>query len=165
MAAESDAVIAALGAELSGAEGLASRRAGSELDSLDLTTNDATLDFDGVDLDLARFKENPRVKRALEEGKDLRVYSREIEAELAALEQQCVSDYVALAAPGSAGVSATPGSGNLDAEVDSLSLLHSQLAGCDEILASMEGMLTHFQADLANISGEIQTLQEKSNGM
>ncbi len=66
---------------------------------------------------------------------------------------------VSLARPGSGGESSS------DPGADSLSALHGQLASCDGILATMESMLTHFQADLSAISGEIQSLQEKSYGM
>ncbi len=57
---------------------------------LDLTTSD--IDFDGVDSDLARFQQDPLVMEALRAGVDLRAYSKGIEADLAALEQQCVND-------------------------------------------------------------------------
>lgn len=43
--------------------------------------------------------------------------------------------------------------------------LHQQISSCDNILQSMEQMLSAFQADLGNISGEIQSLQEQSMSM
>ena len=40
-----------------------------------------------------------------------------------------------------------------------------QIETCDNILASMEGMLGKFQGDLGNISAEIRSLQEQSQSM
>ena len=40
-----------------------------------------------------------------------------------------------------------------------------QIQTCDNILASMEDMLGRFQGNLGNISSEIRTLQEQSQGM
>lgn len=40
-----------------------------------------------------------------------------------------------------------------------------QIQTCDSILASMEDMLGRFQGNLGNISSEIRTLQEQSQGM
>lgn len=40
--------------------------------------------------------------------------------------------------------------------------LHGQIKSCDEILETMENLLSIFQTDLGNISTEIQTLQTKS---
>lgn len=43
--------------------------------------------------------------------------------------------------------------------------LHGQIKSCDEILETMENLLSIFQNDLGNISAEIQTLQTKSVSM
>ena len=43
--------------------------------------------------------------------------------------------------------------------------LHNQIQSCDEILETMENLLSIFQTDLGNISSEIQTLQTKSVSM
>ncbi|KAF9302809.1 Vacuolar protein sorting-associated protein 52 [Mortierella antarctica] len=43
--------------------------------------------------------------------------------------------------------------------------LHGQIKSCDEILETMENLLSIFQTDLGNISAEIQTLQTKSVSM
>lgn len=43
--------------------------------------------------------------------------------------------------------------------------LHGQIKSCDEILETMENLLSIFQTDLGNISTEIQTLQTKSVSM
>lgn len=50
-------------------------------------------------------------------------------------------------------------------EAGRLAELHQQIASCDGILQSMEHMLSAFQSDLGNISGEIQSLQEQSLSM
>ena len=39
------------------------------------------------------------------------------------------------------------------------------MKSCDQILATMENMLSVFQMDLGKISSEIQTLQDKSISM
>ncbi|CAJ0764704.1 23324_t:CDS:10 [Entrophospora sp. SA101] len=43
--------------------------------------------------------------------------------------------------------------------------LHNQIQLCDQILETMEDMLSDFQMDLGKISNEIQTLQDKSFSM
>jgi hypothetical protein len=43
--------------------------------------------------------------------------------------------------------------------------LHAQIESCDIILGNMENLLSGFQADLGNISSEIQVLQEQSISM
>jgi len=43
--------------------------------------------------------------------------------------------------------------------------LHAQIQMCDEILGTMETLLTGFQEDLGSISAEIQTLQTQSLSM
>jgi len=94
---------------------------------------------------LARFHHDGRVKAAMEEGVDLRLYARQIETELEEYEEKCIQDYLH--------------------DGDNLAALHSSILRCDSILSSMEGMLQHFQSDLAAISSEIHSLQEKSTGM
>ena len=93
---------------------------------------------------------------------ELRAHSKGIEADLAALKQQCGHDcqHHSVTYTGShlAAHSGRPGSAVASADgADSLFLRDDQLASCDGILATMEGMLTHCQADLSAISGEIQT--------
>jgi len=94
---------------------------------------------------LARFQQDERVKKAMEEGVDLRLYARQIETELEEYEEKCIQDYLA--------------------DGDNLAALHNDILRCDSILSNMEGMLQHFQSDLAAISSEIHSLQEKSYGM
>ncbi|KAL9552618.1 hypothetical protein PS6_004368 [Mucor atramentarius] len=54
----------------------------------------------------------------------------------------------------------------LDIEhVQSFVDLHAEIQTCDEVLGRMEELLSVFQSDLGNISGEIQTLQEQSTVM
>eukprot|EP00039_Didymoeca_costata_P026084 m.14879 g.14879 ORF g.14879 m.14879 type:complete len:694 (+) comp5237_c0_seq1:102-2183(+) len=107
------------------------------LTNLDLTSEE--FDFDD------HFQENledEAVREALEQGLDLRAYSKEIEEDLRRVEGQSVQDY-------------------MSASVD-MATLYRQIQNCDNMLESMESMLGLFQSDLGNISGEIQSLQEQS---
>uniref|UniRef100_A0A3B3HK00 Vacuolar protein sorting-associated protein 52 homolog n=1 Tax=Oryzias latipes TaxID=8090 RepID=A0A3B3HK00_ORYLA len=81
----------------------------------------------------------------LDEGVDLRQYSKQVETELQRIEQASIKDYIK--------------------ESQNIALLHNQITACDSILERMEGMLSGFQSDLSSISSEIQTLQQQSVSM
>ncbi|KAG0075022.1 Vacuolar protein sorting-associated protein 52 [Podila epicladia] len=94
---------------------------------------------------ISEFQEDEFVKQALAKGMDLREYAHYIESELDIVGQDHEDDYVHQS----------------QAFVD----LHGQIKSCDEILETMENLLSIFQTDLGNISAEIQTLQTKSVSM
>ncbi|KAF9355376.1 Vacuolar protein sorting-associated protein 52 [Mortierella sp. NVP85] len=91
---------------------------------------------------ISEFQEDEFVQKALAKGMDLREYAHHIESELDMVGQDHEDDYVHQS----------------QAFVD----LHGQIKSCDEILETMENLLSIFQTDLGNISTEIQTLQTKS---
>ncbi|KAI7822860.1 Sac2 family-domain-containing protein [Gamsiella multidivaricata] len=94
---------------------------------------------------ISEFQEDEFVKQALAKGMDLREYAHHIESELDIVGQDHEDDYIHQS----------------QAFVD----LHGQIKSCDEILETMENLLSIFQTDLGNISTEIQTLQTKSVSM
>ncbi|KAF9376819.1 Vacuolar protein sorting-associated protein 52 [Podila verticillata] len=102
------------------------------------------LAFEQVGADrISEFQEDEFVKQALAKGMDLREYAHYIESELDIVGQDHEDDYIHQS----------------QAFVD----LHGQIKSCDEILETMENLLSIFQNDLGNISAEIQTLQTKSS--
>ncbi|KAI8602883.1 Sac2 family-domain-containing protein [Dissophora ornata] len=103
------------------------------------------LAFEQVGDRISEFQEDEFVKQALAKGMDLREYAHHIESELDLVGQDHEDDYVYQS----------------QAFVD----LHGQIKSCDEILETMENLLSIFQTDLGNISTEIQTLQSKSVSM
>ncbi|KAG9321025.1 hypothetical protein KVV02_004986 [Mortierella alpina] len=103
------------------------------------------LAFEQVGDRISEFQEDEFVKEALAKGMDLREYAHHIESELDIVGQDHEDDYVHQS----------------QAFVD----LHGQIKSCDEILETMENLLSIFQTDLGNISTEIQTLQSKSVSM
>ncbi|KAG0004561.1 Histone acetyltransferase kat2b [Modicella reniformis] len=100
------------------------------------------LAFEQVGDRISEFQEDEFVKQALAKGMDLREYAHHIESELDTVGQDHEDDYILQS----------------QAFVD----LHGQIKSCDEILETMENLLSIFQTDLGNISTEIQTLQTKS---
>uniref|UniRef100_A0A7S2BKB8 Vacuolar protein sorting-associated protein 52 homolog n=2 Tax=Octactis speculum TaxID=3111310 RepID=A0A7S2BKB8_9STRA len=110
--------------------------------------SDPDLDMDmGVNFteDLERLQQDEFVQAALNQGVDLKGYSKRIDQELREVEVESVKDYV------------------LQSEkvVD----LHNQMQTCDGILSRMQEMLLGFQADLGVISDEIKHLQSDSLSM
>ncbi|KAF9388230.1 Vacuolar protein sorting-associated protein 52 [Podila verticillata] len=103
------------------------------------------LAFEQVGDRISEFQEDEFVKQALAKGMDLREYAHYIESELDIVGQDHEDDYIHQS----------------QAFVD----LHGQIKSCDEILETMENLLSIFQNDLGNISAEIQTLQTKSVSM
>ena len=53
-----------------------------DTNATDITSNTITFDIDAIGKDLERFQSDPIVKKALEQGVDLRQYSRSIDKEL-----------------------------------------------------------------------------------
>src|SRR3954469_12759153 len=49
-----------------------------------------------------------------------------------------------------------------DKEKDKFEDLHKSILACDEVLKSVETYLTNFQTDLAAVSAEIESLQNRS---
>ncbi|CAG8598435.1 20442_t:CDS:10 [Rhizophagus irregularis] len=99
---------------------------------------DWEISFDEVDDHISSFQED-------EFGMDLREYARNVEKELNGIEKEHEVDYIS--------------------QAKNFVELHNQIQSCDQILATMENMLSVFQMDLGNISSEIQTLQDKSFSM
>jgi hypothetical protein len=54
---------------------------------------------------------------------------------------------------------------DFEKEKDKFSDLHKSIIACDEVLKSVEAYLTSFQADLANVSSEIESLQNRSTAL
>ena len=77
-----------------------------------------------------------------EGSEDLKAKAKEVTAKLRAVELESIQDYVA--------------------ESENLAQLHAQIEGCDEVLGSMEKILSGFKDDLGKIGGEIKSLQEQS---
>ncbi|KAJ2722944.1 Vacuolar protein sorting-associated protein 52, partial [Coemansia sp. Cherry 401B] len=91
-------------------------------------------------------KENDElVKQVLTKGVDLQEYSRQIEQELQALEDEQLSSY--------------------EEHEGALLELDSEIRGCDEVLAHMETLLGSFKSRLGAINNDIQSLQSDSQSM
>ncbi|ORZ14245.1 Sac2 family-domain-containing protein [Absidia repens] len=103
------------------------------------------MSFDEVDDRISAFQEDEFVRQALEKGVDLREYAQEIEQQKELVQRNLENDYLQ----------------NIEAFVD----LHAEIKSCDQVLETMEELLNVFQSDLGNISGEIQSLQERSSQM
>lgn len=54
---------------------------------------------------------------------------------------------------------------DFEKEKDRFEDLHKSILACDEVLKSVETYLTSFQADLANVSSEIESLQNRSTSL
>ncbi|CAG8435701.1 6209_t:CDS:10 [Diversispora eburnea] len=111
----------------------------NELDNdlLDDEEENWEISFDEVDDHISEFQEDEFVREAFDKGMDLREYARNIEKELSIIEKDHEADYIK----------------------------EAKGFTCDQILETMENMLSVFQKDLGNISTEIQTLQDKSFSM
>ncbi|KAI9322660.1 Sac2 family-domain-containing protein [Dichotomocladium elegans] len=110
-------------------------------DDLDLSH----ITFDEVDDHISAFQEDEFVRQALENGMDLREYARQIDKERQSIQRDLENDYAE--------------------HVQSFIDLHNEIQSCDETLERMEELLSVFQSDLGNISGEIKSLQERSSRM
>ncbi|KAL1934757.1 hypothetical protein VTP01DRAFT_6939 [Rhizomucor pusillus] len=109
-----------------------------DLDFYDIT-------FDEVDDRISAFQEDEFVRQALENDMDLREYARQIEQERHTVQKDLENDYMR--------------------QIQSFVNLHNEIQTCDEVLGRMEELLSVFQSDLGNISGEIKNLQERSSQM
>ena len=58
----------------------------------DITSTNITFDVNAIGEDLERFQSDPIVKKALEEGVDLRQYSRSIDKDLQEIEKLTIKD-------------------------------------------------------------------------
>ena len=116
---------------------------GSDSFAMDLTSEKR--DFSDLTSLLDKFSDDPKVKDALEKGVDMREYTRQIEKELMEVEEEAISDYLK--------------------ESDNFAELYNQIKSCDQILETMENLLSGFQRDLGSISSDINQLQEQSNTM
>ncbi|KAL6056094.1 Vacuolar sorting protein VPS52/suppressor of actin Sac2, variant 2 [Balamuthia mandrillaris] len=116
-----------------------------DLDLGDLDITNVDVDFDEIDELIDKFQQDDRVKEALIQGVDLREYTNSIERDLRKVERESVADYIA--------------------ESSHFASLHKDINNCDEILQTMEKLLSGFQADLGNISTEIKFLQDQSTSM
>lgn len=114
-----------------------------DMGGLDMTTTEVS--FEDADGHIQANLEDEYVKEALSKGLDLREFSQQIEEELQEVERDSVQDYLQ--------------------ESKNMAQLHVQIQDTDIILERMEDMLGLFQADLGNISGEIQSLQDQSLSM
>ena len=63
-----------------------------DTNATDITSNTITFDIDAIGKDLERFQSDPIVKKALEQGVDLRQYSRSIDKELQEIETLSIKD-------------------------------------------------------------------------
>ncbi|KAI9202758.1 Sac2 family-domain-containing protein [Polychytrium aggregatum] len=117
--------------------------AGAEV--ADSTEDLNNFSYEEVDDRISEFQGDDLVREALEKGLDLREYSKKTQEELKALEQEHILDYAKQA----------------QALVD----LYNEIESCDDILGNMQSLLTGFQENLGQISGEIATLQDKSKEM
>ena len=100
------------------------------------------MNFDSIDEDLQRFQEDEVVRGALEQGVDLRDYSRQVSTDLQALSKESIGDY--------------------DAQASKVWELCDKLGQCDSVLVDMQDMLHDFQFHIGKISSEIKQLQDDS---
>lgn len=99
------------------------------------------------------------------QGVDLRHYSRQIEKDLAAVEEESISDCTCVRAFWAA-LSSTRVVPVADVrESDHIAQLFNQISSCETILVSMEEMLQGFRSNLGGISQEIKNLQNDSLAM
>jgi hypothetical protein len=104
--------------------------------------DDGALDFTAIDADLARFSQDEVIRDALNRGVDLRVYSKQVDTELHAMEALSIADYIR--------------------ESDSIAGLFGHITSCEGVLTEMQSLLQSFQDKLGGISDEIRSLQDSS---
>ncbi|KAI8870139.1 Vps52-domain-containing protein [Ramicandelaber brevisporus] len=103
------------------------------------------LSFDEVSDYLDEFQNDELIQQALESGLDLRQASQRVTAELASVESAHLEQYAS--------------------QTTEFTQLNDQLGACDDILKTMESLLTGFQARLGHINNDIQLLHNDSNAM
>ncbi|KAI9016791.1 Sac2 family-domain-containing protein [Hyaloraphidium curvatum] len=123
--------------------GLSTSSSPEEEDDVDNRLTEGLID--GADWDERKLSELDQggVKDAVLRGVDLRLYAKQVEEELQTVEDLHIVDYIK----------------NSQLFAD----LHSEIQGCDTILARMEALLSGFHAELGAIGTEIQALQEQSD--
>jgi vacuolar protein sorting-associated protein 52 len=111
-----------------------------DLGDLDDTTEDFELET--IDSDLARFRQHPYVKEALDKGVDLRSYADELGRELREVEVSSVVDYVR--------------------EAGSFAKLYREISSCEEVLSRLQRLLKGFRGSLEGIGEEISKLKNET---
>ena len=81
-----------------------------------------------IDEDLSKFAQDEKIRDALARGVDLRLYARQVDAELRHLEMESIADYVG--------------------QADAVAGLFDQISHCEAVLGAMQGMLSTFQDNL-----------------
>ena len=91
-----------------------------------------------LDVELVKYADHDVVRNVMksEASEDLKAKAKEVTAKLRAVELESIQDYVA--------------------ESENLSQLHAQIEGCDEVLGSMEKLLSGFKDHLGKIGGEMK---------
>lgn len=115
-----------------------------ELEGLDITSQGDEVLEQAAEY-MERHLDDELVQQAVTQGKDLREYASQIRVDLRVEETLALEQYAR--------------------EAQKMAHLYSQITSCDGILRSMEQMLSCFQANLSNISSEIDYLQEASTTM
>lgn len=116
-------------------------------ETLDITSTNELENYDinEIDEDIKLFQQDALVHKAIEQGVDLREYSKQIQQDLKKIEIESIDDYLQ--------------------EAERLADLHSQLRDCDNVLEKMEQMLQSFQDSLGDTTLAIKKLQDKSFSM
>ncbi len=104
-------------------------------------------DTGSLDVELVKYADHDVVKNVMEAKghSDLNQKAKAVTSRLKAVELESIQEYVA--------------------ESKNLHELHAQINGCDEVLGSMETLLSQFKDDLGKIGGEIKDLQNQSINM
>lgn len=92
--------------------------------------------------DIRLFQQDALVQKAINQGVDLREYSKQIQLDLKRIEMESIDDYLE--------------------EAERLADLYVQLRTCDSVLEKMEQMLATFQGSLGDTAEEIKKLQDQS---
>ncbi len=95
-----------------------------------------------MEADLARFAEEPSVRRVLLEGIDLMNYGDHIESQLQEFESKSLDDYLN--------------------QVPRVKQLHQDIESCSSALHEMQSLLQQFDDSLGLISSQIYALQSRS---
>jgi hypothetical protein len=132
--------------------------------------------------DIENIEKNPEIMRKLNQGIDLRAYSRDIETELRTVEREAIEDCTysskekqkflepAFFSFGTVLTSVFPFflfpfsffCGNADVgEAERMAMLYNEITTCEAVLEKLEDFLSKFQADISNIGDEIKQLQDK----
>ena len=115
-----------------------------ELDDIDYQADidSQIIDFEEMEKDLHRFASEPSVQEVLEKGVDLQNYNKKIAEELHELEEDSINDYIR--------------------QKERVEKIHSDIEICQNVLTSMDELLTGFKGKLNLLSMEISSMQTKS---